>query len=443
MLSSLNAVLFALALQGADWPQWRGPKGLGISEEKAIPIEWSESKNIRWKTPIPGRGHSSPIVWGKRIFLTTAIEGPAVPEGFTPIKHRVKGKELQHPDWAGSDHHWTLKLFCLERDSGKIFWERTAYEGMVYDYRHRKNTYASPTAATDGRYVYAYFGSEGLYCYDFDGKLIWQKSLGGLGTIGMGPGTSPVLSEDKVILVCDQEFDGVDSFMVAFNRKTGAEVWRTKRQAQVSWATPLLVRTSRGTEMIVAGAEYIISYMPATGQELWRVKGVEIGSSTPAVPTPVTDGENVYVTAGFLEKRAIAIRLGGSGDLTKSPHVVWTYHKGTGQVPSPLLYQGYVYLMTDAGILTCLEAKTGKVMYEGGRIPVPATFTASPIAYDGKILITSEDGDTFVLKAGPTFEVLRTNSIGEPVFASMAVSDGTIFIRGQHHLYAVRDSSGP
>lgn len=430
MLSSLVFVGSAAAAGNASWPQWRGPSGQGTSDEKNLPTEWSATKNIKWKTPIAGRGHSSPIVWGNKIFLTTAIEGPLVP-GAKAVKHMYPEGEFLHPDSVGADHKHQFKVICINRETGKILWEQTAFEGTPYDDRHRKSSFAAATPATDGKYVYAYFGTEGLYAYDMKGKLAWKVDLGKIGTVGMGTGTSPILYENLVIVQADEEF-GERSFIVGVDKKTGKEVWRTPRKTiEVSWSTPLLVRTAKRAELITTGNEAIVAYDPATGKELWRHKGVDSN----AIPSPVANSELVFVSAGFPEKIAMAIAMGGSGDLTDK--VVWKYAKGTAYVPSPILYGEYLYLTTDRGILTCLDARTGEVKYEGGRVPVPATFTASPIAFEGKILMTSEDGDTFVIKAGPKHEIIGTNTVGEPVYASPAVADGNIFIRGEKSLYCI------
>ncbi len=418
-------------VSAANWPQWRGPSGSGISRETNLPAEWSPTKNIKWKTPIAGRGHSSPIVWGNKIFLTTAIEGPLVP-GAKAVKHMDGDKEFLHPDSVGADHKHTFKVLCLDRTTGTLLWEQTAFEGTPYDNRHRKSSFASSTPATDGKYVYAFFGTEGLYAYDLGGKLAWKADVGKLGTVGMGTGTSPILYNNLVILQCDEE-NGAASFIVGIDKKTGMEVWKTPRKVQVSWATPILVSTSKRVELITSGSEAIVAYDPATGKELWRHKGVESN----AIPSPVANSDMVFVSAGFPAKIAMAIRLGGSGDLTDTANVLWKYAKGTAYVPSPILYGEYLYLTTDRGILTCLDARTGAVKYEGGRIPIPATFTASPVAFDGKILLTSEDGDTFIVKAGPKHEILGTNSLGEPVYASPAIADGRIFIRGEKNLYCI------
>ena len=426
-----SLMFLTLTVGATNWPQWRGPGGMGISTEKNLPVEWSATKNIKWKTPIAGRAHSSPVVWGNKLFLTTAIEGPVVP-GAKAVKHMDGDKEFLHPDSIGADRKHTFKVICLNASNGKVLWEQTAFEGTPYDNRHRKSSFAASTPATDGKMVYAFFGTEGLYAYDMNGKLQWKADLGKLGTVGMGTGTSPILHQDFVILQCDEE-NGAASFIVAVDKKTGKEAWRTPRKVQVSWATPILVTTAKRSELITSGTEAVIAYDPATGKELWRHKGVESN----AIPSPVANQEMVFISAGFPAKIAMAIRLGQSGDLTGSANVAWKYAKGTAYVPSPILYGDYLYLTTDRGILTCLDAKTGEVKYEGGRIPIPATFTASPVAFDGKILLTSEDGDTFIVKAGPKHEILGTNSVGEPVYASPAISDRKIFIRAENNIYCI------
>jgi outer membrane protein assembly factor BamB len=439
MLNSWAFVSLVLALapsRGDNWPQWRGPQGQGISRETGLPQEWSDSTNVLWKTPIPGRGHSSPVVWGDRLFLTTAVEGEIVPGAKAPV-HMDEGKEFKHPDAFGADRKHTFKVLAVDARNGKVLWEKTAWEGTPYDDRHKKSSYAAPTPVTDGKRVYVYFGSEGVYAYDYDGKLAWKAFPGKIPLVGMGTGTSPLLHGRLLILQCDEGGGGA-SFMTALDRETGKEVWRTPRKVQASWSTPIIVRSGQRDELIASGNEHVIAYDPATGKELWRMKGVESN----AIPSPVAGPGLVVVSAGYPAKVAVAVEPGGAGDVTGSPRVRWRYDKGTAYVPSPLLYGDYVYLMTDKGLITCLDAKTGEVKYEGGRVPVPATFTASPVAYEGKILIVSEEGDGFLVKAGPVHEIVRTNPLKEPVYASPAVSQGRIFIRGLHHLYAIGPSPG-
>jgi outer membrane protein assembly factor BamB len=258
--------------------------------------------------------------------------------------------------------------------------------------------------------------------------------VGKVSKVGMGPGTSPVLYENLIFLQCDVEDGGPDiSFLTAVDKRTGKEVWRVKRNHRKTHATPVIVRSGNRVELVTNGAETVVSYDPATGKELWRCEGVK----GHAIPSAVTGHDMVFVTAGYPSKRAIGIKLGASGDLTGTPNRVWSYDKGTAYVTSPILYGDYLYLVSDKGILTCIDAKTGEIKYEGGRVPTPATFSASAIAFDGKILLTSEDGDTFVVKAGPKHEILGTNSLNEPVLASPAIAAGKIFIRGEKNLYCI------
>ena len=337
-----------------------------------------------------------------------------------------------HPDSTAGNREHTLKVLCLNRNTGKVVWERTAYQGRVFDDRHRKATYADSTPVTDGQLIYVWFGSEGLYVYDFNGKLAWKKSFGGIATQGMGTGTSPVLYQNRLILQCDED-NGEKSFIVALDKKTGNELWRTARKVEVNWSTPVIARGPAGDELVASGSQYIASYDPKTGRELWRCKGTQSWT----VPTPLVGNGIVVASAAHPVKRAIAIKLGSNGDVTNTSGIAWERDRGTGYTPSSILYRDLVYLMTDKGLMTCIDAMTGEVKYEGARIPKPATFSASPVAFDGLIMLSSEDGDTFVIKAGPQHEVVRVNSLDEPIFASPAVSRGSIFIRGARHIYCI------
>jgi outer membrane protein assembly factor BamB len=433
----------------ANWPQWRGPNGLGLADGTDYPEEWGPDKNVAWKAAVPGRGLSSPVVWGDRVFITTSIEGAQVPGRTAPEHLDFERKPgYLHPDSVGVDYKHTLKVLAFDTRSGKMLWERTAYDGLMYDNRHRRNTYASPSVVTDGQLVYAFFEAAGLYAYDMSGKLvwkrapelkngtfIWEKSLGPIAKAGLGPGTSPILFENTLILQIDQEM-GAGSGILALDKRTGAEVWRTDRTTRRSWATPLLVRTPERMELIASGAEVVISYDPKTGKELWRSRGMQ---SHP-IPSPVAGHGLVFLTAGSGAKRTIAFKPGANGDVTAT-NVVWAYDKGAPYVPSPLLVGKYLYIMNERGLTTCFDAVTGEVKYEGGRPPGPATFMASMVAFGERILQMSEDGDTYVLKAGPVHEVLRTNSIGEPIYASPALAGGTIYIRGEQNLYAIRQGA--
>ncbi len=426
-------VLSTNQVAAENWPQWRGPGGQGISRETRLPAAWTPQQHIAWKVEVPGRGHSAPVVWNDRVFITTAVEGEPV-AGAKAVEHVDSGKPFLHPDSVGADRSHTYKVLSYDGRTGKLLWEQTAWQGVPFDNRHRKSSFASPSVATDGERVFAYFGSEGLFAYDLNGKPAWKASVGKVKTLGLGAASSPVIHKGLVIVQCDDD-DGKDSAIVAFDAKTGRQKWRMTRPVQVSWSTPVLVGTGGRTELVTNGSEWIIAYDPETGRELWRTKGVESN----AIHTPVVGDGVVIVSAGFPAKKTIAIKPGGSGDVTGTGHILWTYQKGTAYVVSPIVYEGLLYLVNDRGVITALDARTGEVKYEGGRVPVPASFMGSPIAAEGTILMTSEDGDTFVIRAGPKHEVLATNSVGEPVYTTPAISNGRIYIRGERHLFAIAE----
>jgi len=428
--SLLVALVTVPDAAGENWPQWRGPGSQGVSNELLLPQDWAPGKNIAWTAELPP-GHSSPVVWGDRIFVTAALEGEVVP-GASMVPHTVDGKSWVHPDSVAADRRHTLKVLALDAKTGKIAWDSTAYEGTVYDARHRRSSFAAPTAATDGTLVYAYFGPEGLYAYDFSGRLAW-KAVTKFKTLGLGAGTSPVLFDNLVIIQRDED-EGALSSIAAYDKRTGREVWTTKRPVQISWSTPVLVDAGTRTELVTSASEFVIAYDPASGKELWRTTGVESN----AVHTPLAGKGLVIVTAGFPAKKVIAIR---PGEVAADRRVAWSYAKGTGYVLSNIVYGDYLYLFTDTGVVTCLDAATGAVHYEGGRPPVPSRFMGSPVAFAGMIAMTSEEGDTYMVKAGPRHEIVRTNSVGEPVYSSPALADARIYIRGERHLFAINNGS--
>ena len=421
----------AVASVELNWPGWRGSSGSGVSREPSLPNTWSPTSRIAWKTPIPGRAHSSPIVWGDRVFLTTAIEGAEIPN-HTPLKHVIEGSEWRSPDATGGNRIHTFQVLCLDAKDGRILWTRTAYEGPVYDDRHSRGSYAAPTPVTDGQRVYAYFGTEGLYAYRLDGTPIWQRKLGKVAGLSVGVSTSPVVFGNLVIVQADED-NGDTSFITALDGATGKDVWRVARpKMPISWATPVLTRAGGRPELITSTDTRIVAYDPATGRELWSEPGLE----SYAVPSPVVSGNLVIISTGNPKKVTIALTLGAlpQGKTRR----VWEYRKGSAYVVSPTVYEDLVYITADNGIVTCLDAKTGAVVYEGGRPPVPSTFMSSPVAHGGHLYLTSEEGDTFVIKAGRVHEIVRTNSVGEPVYASPALANGTVYIRGLKHLFAIR-----
>ncbi len=426
-----------------NWPQWRGPGGLGVAANASLPLNWNATDNVLWKAPIEGRGLSSPIVWGDRIFLTTAVQGNVVPGAAAPVHLRHGFWDVDpdlrepyvHPDSMGADRAHTLKILAFDTADGRLVWERTVWDGPVYDNRHRAGSYASATPVTDGDRVYAWFGSQGLFAFDFDGTLAWSFDAGDLPNWGLGHGTSPLLVADVVVLVCDRD-NGDDSFMVALDAVTGAEVWRTRRLGRTNWSTPLILGEPGREQLVTSGFQWSGGYDPATGEELWRVRGL-YGN---VIATPVGDTSTVFLSVGFPDKRTQAVALESRG-LLHEDDLVWQYNKGTAYVPSNLLLGEYLYLIDDRATLTCLNAQTGGVVYEGGRVPLPTRFAASPVAYGDKILLSGQDGDMFVVQAGPEHSVLATNSLGETLWASPAIVGDRLYVRGDQHLFAIGEQS--
>ena len=320
LLTATAAATLTVSLHAANWPQWRGVDGQGISAETNLPAQWGPEQNIAWKTPIPGFGQSQAIIWGNRVFLTTAIEGGPAPEGHKAPVHMMEGQPWVHPDSVGIDKLHAMKVMSLDLTTGAVLWEKTAYEGPVFDHRHRRSSYAAPTMVTDGKTVVAYFGPEGLYAYDFDGKARWKVDVGKFPLLGMGTGTSPVLFENLVIIQRDEN-EGKESLLLAYDINTGALAWKTPRAVEASWSTPVLVKAGGRTELVTNGNQLIVSYDPKTGKELWRTKGVESN----AIHTPLVGHGLVILTAGYPAKKVIAIRPGGSGDITGTDRIVWQY----------------------------------------------------------------------------------------------------------------------
>jgi outer membrane protein assembly factor BamB len=385
------------------WPRWRGPSGQGLVSGTGYPDAWSPTENVRWKTPLAGDGNSSPVVWGDRIFLTTAYD-------------------------RGS----RLAVIAFKRSDGTKLWEAFAPAGRSNQGNHYKNGHASATPATDGQRVYASFGARGLVAFDMDGKLVWHRDLGPMDAYH-GTAGSPLLYKDRLILYQDQ-FAG--SFIAAFDTRTGKELWRTKRDADTGWGTPIAVRVVDHDEIIVSSQQRVQAYNPDNGLELWRCSG----TTYEVIPTPVVGYGMVFCSSGRAGP-TLAIKPGGKGDVTRT-HLQWTSPRGSPFVPSPILYGEYLYMVNDmASIVTCLEATTGKVMWQGrlGRASREG-FSASPVAFDGKVFFTNDEGETFVLKAGSTFELLHVNKLDEATLATPALVDGRWYIRTDRHLYAIGKS---
>jgi outer membrane protein assembly factor BamB len=434
-------IVFAAAAQ--NWPSFRGPDASGAAEGQKLPAAWNISKgsNIAWKTPIPGLAHSSPVVWGDRIFVTTAVSSRAD----ASFKRGLFGEGDASDD--RSVQQW--KVLCLNRKTGAMVWERVAYQGVPKEKRHVKATYANATPVTDGEVVVAFFGSQGLYAYDLDGKPLWTRDLGrfdvgayDLPEYEWGTASSPILYGDLAIVQCDQQ---KGSFLTALDRKTGKTVWRTERDELPSWGTPTVYPGNAPgkarAELVTNASNFIRGYDPLTGKELWRLGG----SSKITAPTPIYAGDLIVVASGRRPEAPIfAIHAGAAGDITlagektQNHSVAWSKTQRGSYMPTPLFYRGVLYVLGNAGIFDAYDFKTGREIYRQ-RIPHQGSgFSASPVVSDGKIYLASEDGDIFVVSAGERFELLKTNSMNEPVMATPAISGGTLIVRTQHNLYGIR-----
>jgi outer membrane protein assembly factor BamB len=412
-----------------QWPKWRGPDDNGMARTDA-PLHWSDTENVKWKTAIPGRGHSSPVLWGDKIFLTTAI--PTAPAAVEPARKQGGGPAMGD---TGPQPEHRFEVLCLDKKTGKILWQRTATTASPHEgFHHMYGSFASNSPVTDGQRVYAFFGSRGVYCYDLDGKLIWQKDFGVKLRmhLGFGEGVAPMLSGDSLILDFDQDAEG--SFLAVLDKNTGQERWRAPRAEVSDWAMPLAVDYAGTTQVIVSATKKVRSYDLKTGKLIWESAGLGLN----VIPAPVHSGDLVYVMSGFRDPNLMAIRLGRTGDLTGSDAIVWSNKKGNSYSASPVLYDGKLYTLTDTGMLSCYNASTGVPYYQMARLPKPYSFKSSPVGANGKLYMASEDGDVVVVRMGEKFEVLATNTLSDQFFiATPAVVDGEIFLRGQNTLFCI------
>ena len=407
------------------WGQWRGPEGTGVSRTADPPLEWSETKNVRWKVEIPGRGSGSPVVWGDRIYLMTAV-----PMGVTG--------DAQHAPRGGiqprAPHRFVV--LAINRRDGKVVWERTVREEAPHEGSHTDNgTWASSSIATDGVHLFANFESKGLYAFDMEGKPVWEKDLGDKRMRNQfGEGSTPALHGNRLVLVWDQQ--GGQSFVVTFDKRTGEELWRANRKEIDTWATPLVVESGGRAQVIVPGRDVLVSYDLETGGIVWQSAGLTMN----AIPSPVFGDGMVFATAGFQGNNLKAIRLDGAkGDITGTPSIVWEINRDTPYVPSPILYDGILYILrSNNGILSAFDAKTGKPHYTAPQRlnGVPNVF-ASPVGASGRIYIPGREGTTIVIRNSPTLEVLATNVLDDGFDASPALVDREIYLRGNKYLYCI------
>lgn len=421
------------------WPQFRGPDARGVASEPNLPDGWSAVENVAWKTDVPGRGWSSPIVWGDRVFLTTAVNSGELE---TPTKGLYFGGNRPEP----RDVQLNYKVLCLDLASGRMLWQRSVHQGASNSPIHLKNSFASETPVTDGERVYAYFGNLGLYCLDLEGNVEWSRRFEPRATrYGWGTAASPVLHGERLYVVNDNE---QESFLIALDKKTGEQVWRVERDEKSNWATPFVWKNETRTEIVTPGTGKTRGY-GLDGELLWEFGGM----SSHTIPTPLAAHGLLFVTSGYintLTRPLFAIRPGATGDITlqkdqaANEYIAWCQKKAGPYNPSPIVYGDYLYVLYDRGMIACYDARTGEEVYGRRRIgPAARAFTSSPWAYNGRVFCLNEDGVTFVLRAGDEFELLHTNKLADDdmCMATPAIAGDRLILRTAARVYCIRRSA--
>ncbi|OFW08840.1 MAG: hypothetical protein A3H96_08300 [Acidobacteria bacterium RIFCSPLOWO2_02_FULL_67_36] len=434
-LLALNAVGASQGPGRTDWPYWRGPAADGMAVGDA-PVTWSDARNVAWATDLPGLGHSSPVVLGDKIFLTTAIPTGAVRTmASTAATDQGPRRRGGFGGGGGQQVEHKFDVLCFDRKTGKILWQRTATTATPHEGGH--NTYgsfASNSPVTDGTHVFAFFGSRGMYAYDLNGKLIWSKDFGVQMRMKMqfGEGMAPVIAGNRLILVFDHEGE---SFIAVLDKATGKEIWRIARDERSNWAAPLVVPFQGRTQVVVAATSRVRSYDLEDGRLIWECSG--LGANT--IPQPVRMDDMVFVMSGYQNPRLMAIKLGREGNLTGTDAVVWTQTRGNSYTPSPVIHDNKLYVLTDNGTISCYNARTGEPYYQQVRLPKAYSFKSSPVGAAGKLYLASENDDVIVLKMGEKYEVLATNTMIDQTFiATPAIAGGEIFLRSKTRLYCIR-----
>jgi outer membrane protein assembly factor BamB len=434
-------VVFAAAGQPSargddNWPMFRGPQATGVAAGDGLPERWSATENVEWKTEIPGRGWSSPVVWGNRVILTTAVSTETIPKAKKGLY--LKGEQPEPP---ADEYLW--KVVCLDLETGKVLWTETAHQGRPETPLHIKNTYASETPVTDGKRVYAYFGNLGIFCYDLEGKFVWSKKLEPHAMrAGWGTAASPALDGNRLFIVNDND---ESSYIAAFDASDGSEVWRIERDERSNWSTPFVWKNGLRTEIVTAGTKRVRSY-DIDGKLLWELEGMSIIT----IGTPFAQNGLLYISSGYvldLKQRPIyAIRPGGEGDISlpadksQNATIAWCQRTAAPYNPSVLVYDNHLYVLYDRGLFGCYDAQTGKQIYDKRRIPNGRAFTASPWAYGGKIFCLNEYGETFVFETDDDFAIAHTNPLAEDdmCLATPAIAGDRLLIRSDRRLYSIR-----
>ena len=424
IIISLFLVSNTFAQNNSNWPQWRGPLATGAAEKGNPPTEFSETKNLKWKTPIPGKGHATPVVWEKNIIIQTAV--PTKEKGDTTLK----SESSRMPGTSTNLIH-DYKVILVDRETGKIKWEKTVAKEMPIEDTHKLGSWASNSPCTDGEFIYTYFGSRGMFCLDFEGNILWQKDFGQMVKVmNFGEGESPFLYKDRLFIQWDSEDQ---SFMVALDKKTGKEVWRVDRDEKSSWATPFAVEVNGTIHVITSATNQVRSYDYNTGKILWTSSGL----TRNVIPNPVYADGILYVMSGFRGNALQAIDLAkAKGDITGSDAILWTYNQDTPYTPCPLLMDGKLYfLRANNGELTCLDAKTGKVYYSKEKLEGIGNLYSSPSGVGERIYVAGEN-ICVVIKAGQKFEIISSNELSDNFHASPVIVDNELILRGFESLYS-------
>ena len=431
MTRLLLALMALSSLQGTsgNWPQWRGPANTGVAGQ-AAPTTWSDSSNVAWKVEIPGRGFSTPVAWGDRIFLTTAIPTgtPAPAQAADPAP---PGRRQAPPP---AEHRFVV--MALDRATGTVLWEKTATVATPHEgYHHMYGSFASNSPVTDGERVYASFGSRGLYVYDMQGNERWTKDYGVKLTMRLqfGEGAAPVLHDGRLIMLMDHNGE---SFLSMLDAATGREIWRVARDGSNNWSTPAVFTHGGRKQIVVSAPAAVVAYDFETGESIWSATG--LGNNT--IPQPVKHDDLVWVMSGYRNPKGLAIRLGGEGDVTGTERVVWTEDRGMSYTASPVIHDGVLYTITDTAMVSAFDIESGKPLYHQVRLPKPYNIKASPVVAGGHIYFATEEGDVVVAKTGPELEIVATNTLTDQSFiASPVMPGGEIFLRSRTHLIKIAD----
>jgi outer membrane protein assembly factor BamB len=421
------------ALRRHGWPQWRGPESTGAAPEGSPAVQWSESKNVRWKVEIPGTGSATPVVWGDRIFVLSAVDTGKKPADASTLDPKPPADSRGMSTAAPTTIHQFIVL-CLDRMTGATLWSQTAVEAVPHEGHHTSHGFASGSPATDGKVLIASFGSRGIFCYDLEGHALWKRDLGWMKIkIGFGEGISPVLAGDSVVVNWDHE---AGSFLICLDARTGQEKWRQARDEGTTWTTPLVVEHAGVSQVVVNGTRRTRSYDLATGRLIWECGGQAMNP----IATPVALDGVVYCMTGYKGYAVDAIRLDSKGDVTGTAQVVWKRTDAGPYVSSPLLYDGLLYYTKERqGILMCVDAKTGEVRFGPERLPEIETVYASIVGAAGRVYVAGREAATVVLRKGPKFEVLAVNRLDEGIDASPVVVGKQLYLRGARHLYCIED----